>query len=42
MWPDRVLNTGPLALESDVLPTALYAAKLFVLKDPSGVHNQKL
>ena len=23
MWPDRVLNTGPLALESDALPTAL-------------------
>ena len=23
MWPDRVLNPGPLALESDVLLTAL-------------------
>ena len=23
MWPDRVLNQGPLALESDPLPTAL-------------------
>ena len=22
MWPDRVLNPGPLALESDMLPTA--------------------
>ena len=23
MWLDRVLNPGPLALESDALPTAL-------------------
>ena len=23
MWPDRVSNSGPLALESDALPTAL-------------------
>ena len=23
MWPKRVSNRGPLALESDVLPTAL-------------------
>ena len=23
MWPDRVLNSGPMALESDALPTAL-------------------
>ena len=23
MWPDRVSNQGPLALESDALPTAL-------------------
>ena len=23
MWPDRVLNPGSLALESDTLPTAL-------------------
>ena len=23
MWPDRVLNPGPLACESDALPTAL-------------------
>ena len=23
MWPDRIVNTGPLALESDVLPTGL-------------------
>ena len=23
MWPDRVSNPGPLALESDALPTAL-------------------
>ena len=23
MWPDLVSNPGPLALESDVLPTAL-------------------
>ena len=22
MWPDRVSNPGPLALESDALPTA--------------------
>ena len=23
MWPDRILNPGPLALESDVLSTVL-------------------
>ena len=23
MWPDRVSDLGPLALESDALPTAL-------------------
>ena len=23
MWPDRISNPGPLALESDALPTAL-------------------
>ena len=23
MWPDRVSNLGPLALEADALPTAL-------------------
>ena len=23
MWPDRVSNPGPLAFESDMLPTAL-------------------
>ena len=23
MWPDRVSSSGPLALESDALPTAL-------------------
>ena len=23
MWPNRVSNPGPLALESDALPTAL-------------------
>ena len=23
MWPDRVSNPGPLALESEALPTAL-------------------
>ena len=23
MWPDQVLNPGPLALESDALPTVL-------------------
>ena len=23
MWPDRVLNPGPLTYESDALPTAL-------------------
>ena len=29
MWPDRVSNMGPLALESDALPTALHGpAKL--------------
>ena len=29
MWPDRVSNLGPLALESDALPTALHGpAKL--------------
>ena len=27
MWPDRESNPGPLALESDALPTALQIAK---------------
>ena len=25
MWPDQVLNPGPLVLESDVLSTALHS-----------------
>ena len=25
MWPDRVANPGPLALESDALPTELHS-----------------
>ena len=25
MWPDRVSNPGPLALESDILPTVLHS-----------------
>ena len=25
MWPDQVSNAGPLALESDVLPTGLHS-----------------
>ena len=28
MWPDRVSNPGPLALESDALPTALRSPAL--------------
>ena len=33
MWPDRVSNPGPLALESDMLPTALRGpAKLIASK----------
>ena len=27
MWPDRVSNRGPLAFESDALPTALCQEK---------------
>ena len=30
MWPDRVSNPGPLALESDALPT-MHAAGLFAI-----------
>ena len=35
MWPDRVLNSGPLALESDTLQTALRPghSDLHVLSD---------
>ena len=29
MWPDRVSNPGPLALESDALPTAPRAPAIF-------------
>ena len=38
MWPDRVLNTGPLALELDALMTALcglatMGSELFPLRE---------
>ena len=33
MWPNRVLNPGPLALESDVLPTALRSPAENILKN---------
>ena len=29
MWPDRVSNQGPLAYESDVLPTGLHGLAHF-------------
>ena len=32
MWPDRVSNPGPLALESDVLPTVLCGPAVSCLK----------
>ena len=33
MWPDRVSNSGPLALESDRLPAALCSPASFHLTD---------
>ena len=30
MWPDQVSNPGPLALESDALPTALHGLASFM------------
>ena len=39
MWPDLVSNMGPLALESDALPTALCspANPEYLLRDGSTV-----
>ena len=44
MWPDRVSNPGPLALESDALPTALRGpARHTSRKDfAQAVHTCKL
>ena len=42
MWPDRVSNPGPLALESDALPTALRGPAKFglrVLRELRGVRE---
>ena len=39
MWPDRVSNRGPLALESDTLPTALYGP---VVRDSLLFHILKM
>ena len=30
MWPDRVLDPGPLAHESDALPTALHGSVITI------------
>ena len=32
MWPDRVLNPGALAIESDALPIALMVVNQFMMK----------
>ena len=32
MWPDRVSNPGPLALESDALPTTLRGPAYWIVK----------
>ena len=32
MWPNRVLNPGALALESDALPIALMLVNQFMIK----------
>ena len=37
MWPDRVLNPGPLTYESGALPTALCRPALFSSKDKSKI-----
>ena len=34
MWPDRVSNPGPLALESDVLLSALHGPACTKTVDP--------
>ena len=36
MWPDRVLNLGPLTYESGALPTALHGPVIWLL------HHQKV
>ena len=36
MWPDRVSNPGPLALESDALPIALCGPALNIETEKSG------
>ena len=37
MWPDRVLNPGPLALQSDALPTATRPGPLYSLLAAAAV-----
>ena len=41
MWPDRVSNQGPLALESDLLPTALHGPSKFYEKLLSFIQTFK-
>ena len=36
MCRDRVSNPGPLALESDALPTALHARQLLIYDDSAS------
>ena len=38
MWPDQVLNPGPLALESDALLTELHGSA-FTLNTDKHLHN---
>ena len=40
MWPDRVSNPGPLALESDALPTALRGAAKMKISDMLLIYYQ--
>ena len=49
MWPDQILNLGPLTLESDALPTALHSPAVVItvfkkgfsisLRDPKIVNQ---
>ena len=40
MWPDRVSNSGPLALVSDALPTALRGPAVCVCGGGGGYQIQ--
>ena len=41
MWPDRVSNPGPLAPESDALPTALHGLASYAVVMTAVIKNKE-